>query len=431
MAYLTGCEINGQDLDIVWKFVLKLGGYAEGLFDYHDFGFSKSVLKRHLDQIEDDLRPRQEDTDGVRVKLTPPNLPPDAIWQDAAETWDYGQSLRFAAGVSMISANYRNRMTTDNLKRALDAKILHKCQLEILDDIIEKGRYPFIEARNLYNHCLASMIDPSFEISTFRKGLALTLKREQMSLFDLMTSITATFNKLFLESPHGLDLFYEMERVKERVILGQALSMFQQEPFLNLSRLKRISAGLWAPDPDVEWHERLSSYVTGATFYNLIDMCFLTEPASAQEISTVLRGWYYYDLVIAHLNHLVGLHKDLRSGIVNLALISVRESALVNLSNIQGYNPGLTTRDYERLFERTAEFSRRALATFARGQDDNEFYPFITIMIPVVMMAEWIGNRDEMIHSFLRKIAPSIRESVRPWSPALPLIAESVPTRAA
>ena len=72
MASLTGCAIDAQDLDIVRKFVLKLGGYAEGLFDYHDFGFSKNVLKRHLDQIEDDLRPRQEDTDGVRVKLTPP-----------------------------------------------------------------------------------------------------------------------------------------------------------------------------------------------------------------------------------------------------------------------------------------------------------------------------------------------------------------------
>ena len=33
----------------------------------------------------------------------------------------------------------------------------------------------------------------------------------------------------------------------------------------------------------------------------------------------------------------------------------------------------------------------------------------MTIMMPVVMMADWIGNRDDMIHTFLEAIAPTIR----------------------
>jgi len=37
------------------------------------------------------------------------------------------------------------------------------------------------------------------------------------------------------------------------------------------------------------------------------------------------------------------------------------------------------------------------------------YYPFITIMMPVVMMADWIGNRDDMIHAFLDSIAPAIK----------------------
>src|SRR5438132_14103006 len=41
--------------------------------------------------------------------------------------------------------------------------------------------------------------------------------------------------------------------------------------------------------------------------------------------------------------------------------------------------------------------------------DDTLVYPFMTIMMPVVMMADWIGNRDDMIHTFLEAIAPTIR----------------------
>jgi len=41
--------------------------------------------------------------------------------------------------------------------------------------------------------------------------------------------------------------------------------------------------------------------------------------------------------------------------------------------------------------------------------DENLVYPFMTIMMPGVMMADWIGNRDDMIHTFLEAIAPTIK----------------------
>src|SRR5256885_16264782 len=80
----------------------------------------------------------------------------------------------------------------------------------------------------------------------------------------------------------------------------------------------------------------------------------------------------------------------------------------------QNYTPTLPRRASEGPSERPAGSPRRALhhATKELG-DTSLFYPFVTIMIPVVMMAEWIGNRDNMIHSYLRSISPSIRDSVR------------------
>jgi len=409
---LVSVEIGGDDLDLLTKFVLRLGGYAEGLFDYHSFGFPKASLRDHIDSVMKDLHRLRDTSTGPIVNLRPPNVPLDAVWEDGDETWNYGQTLRFAAGASMITERYRHRMNEKNLRSAIVAKVLHKCQAGILDDLVDQGRYSFIEAKDLYHHCFASMIDPGFDMNTFRKELAIILKQEQLGMFDLVTNITAAFNQLYQTSPNGPDLFYEMERVDDRVILGQALTMFQKHPTFDLQKLKRISSGFWAPDADVKWHERLASYVSGATYYNLIDMCFLNEPVPPKELSATLTGWYYYDLVIAHLNHVVGLHKDLRVGIANLALISMRESDVVGLSTLHGYNPNLTLADYETQFARTADFAGRALTNATAADPDlGMYYPFITLMIPVVMMADWIGNRDDMIHRYLRHVAPYIQRA--------------------
>jgi len=413
-AALVTVELGTDDLELVARFVLRLGGYAEGLFDYHDFGFDKQILQNHITQVEEDIRRVISTSGGSPLNLRPPNLPEDAIWEEADETWNYGQSLRFAAGASMLAERYRHRMTPENLRRAFIAKILHECQAGILDDLIDKGRYTFIEAKDLYHHCFASMIDPGFDINTFRKELALILKQEQLSMFDLMTNITAAFNKLYLKSPNGQDLFYEMERVNERVILGQALTMFQKEPTLDIPKLRRISSGFSAPDSDVQWHERLANYVSHATNHSMIDMCFISDPASPAEIRSTTRAWYYYDIVIVHLNNIVGIHKDLKSGLVNLALISMREEDVSRLTNLHGFNLNLTVREYEDQFARTAEFARRAIRSATHELEDGTmFYPFITIMIPVVMMADWIGNRDNMIHDYLKMVAPAIRETIQ------------------
>ena len=187
---MVSVELGTDDLELVARFVLRLGGYAEGLFDYHDFGFEKQVLQNHITQVEEDIRRVINTSGGSALNLRPPNLPVDAIWEEADETWNYGQSLRFAAGASMITERYRERMTPENLRRAFIAKILHECQAGILDDLVDKGRYTFIEAKDLYHHCFASMIDPGFDLNSFRRELALILKQEQLGMFDLMTNIT-------------------------------------------------------------------------------------------------------------------------------------------------------------------------------------------------------------------------------------------------
>ena len=57
---MVAIDIGADDIDLLIRFVLRLGGYAEGLFDYHDFGFPKDLMKGHITQVEEDLRQMRE-----------------------------------------------------------------------------------------------------------------------------------------------------------------------------------------------------------------------------------------------------------------------------------------------------------------------------------------------------------------------------------
>src|SRR2546426_96608 len=124
---MVSIDIAPDDLELLSKFVLRLGGYAEGLFDYHDFGFPKESLKLHISRVTDELRRMRESIRGSALSLRPPGLPEDALWEEADEVWNYGQTLRFAAGATMITQRYQSRMTAENLRRSMIPKVLPHC----------------------------------------------------------------------------------------------------------------------------------------------------------------------------------------------------------------------------------------------------------------------------------------------------------------
>jgi len=406
----VGLGINRDDLDLLSRTVLRLGGYAEGLFDYHQFGFDKATLKDHVSNVHEMLKLLREGAVAQGIPLRPPNIPPGAFWEDQGETWNYLQTLRFAAGATMMTEQFSPYMSAENLQRTMTAKILHKCQIGILDDLIDKGAYSYLEAKDLHHVVLSSMIDPDFDSTSFTKRLVAMLKSEQVPLFDLINSIAKGFNVLWNNSPHGDEYFYQMEMLDERVALGQALTMFQKEPNFSLTKMQRISEQFYAPADGFTWWEKLGSHVSGTTRYNFIDMAFADKTFDLRNLKDFIAGWYYFDTAIILMDHVVSVYQDLRNGIANLSLIAMREKELNGLSALRGYNPHLTIDDYDRHLARIAWLTGKGLELVSRDYtDERMYYPFITIMMPVVMMADWIGNRDDMIHTFLDAVAPSIK----------------------
>jgi len=420
-------ELSSDDVDVLSDIVAKLGGYAKGLLDNMNLGISRSRLSWHLDEVHRNLIRLRESNGGRTIALRPPGLNNSPVMDNMGDTWNYVQTLRFAAGATMISQRYQRFMSAENLRRSMLAKILYKCQTGILDDLVDTHKYSYIEAKDLYHHVLSSMTDPDFEMNAFKSKLTSMMKQEQLGLFDLVTDITASFNEMFVESPHGHELFYRMDILDERVTLGQALTMFQKEGSLDTVKVRRIASRFYSPAEDLEWYDRLANYVSGGTRYNLIDISFCDSALDVNQIKRLLEGWYYYDVVIVYLNNIVHIYQDLKEGIANLSLISMREEEISDLKTLGGYNPQLTTNDYSDHIRRLAGYAARALDVVTNGyEDETLYYPFITVMMPVVMMAEWIGKQDSFIGLYLDELSPALQRAAAEVAEIAPEPAEAV-----
>src|SRR2546428_228013 len=315
-----GLGINREDLDLLSRTVARLGGYAEGLFDYHEFGFDKAALREHITRVSAFIHGLKDVAGPGGIPLRPPNIPPGAFWEDQGETWNYLQTLRFAAGATMMKEQWRPYMSPQNLQRALTAQIFPKCQIGILDDL------------------------------------------------------------------------------------------FHKESLFSIPKMRKLSEAFYAPSEDLTWWEKLGAHTSAATMYNLIDMAFTNEHFDLKGLPNFLTGWYYYDAAIILMDHIVSIYQDLRNGIANLSLIAMRKDELSGLTTLKGYNPHLTIDDYDQHLRRIAYLTSKGLEFVDKDfHDESMYYPFITIMMPVVMMADWIGNRDDMIHAFLDSIAPAIK----------------------
>lgn len=407
----TTVRISSGDVSFLTNNVLRLGSYAENLLDSFNFGLKSEQLAKHIRGTCDNLDMLLSDGGLLPITLRPSSQPGFVLEDEPIDLWDWSQTLRYAAGATMISQKYSKYMSKENLRKAILAKVLYKCQTGILDDLVDKGSYSYMDAKDIYHHVLASMTDLDFDMNAFKKRLVPKMNQRQMHMFELIATISSSFNKLYVDSPNGVDLFYQMELLDERVILGQALTMFQKEESFNIGKVRRIARKFYAPSEDIRWHERLSAYVSGGTRYNLIDMSFTDENFDLDDLQHFLEGWYYYDIIVVYLNNIVNIRQDLMDGIANLSLIAMREDEMCSVRRLTNYDPMLTIDDYKDHIGRIAQMSSRAIAAVTKDFEDHEnYYPFITVMMPVVMMADWIGKRDDLICTYLEELSPALIE---------------------
>jgi hypothetical protein len=379
--------LSSADVERIAGNVSKLGGYALGLIEHFDLGVDRDLFQHHLARTQDHVRTMAGSAGSVLVDLRPKGYSHQALLEATEMAWNYPQDLRFAAGSCMISRMYARWMSEENLSG-------------------------YLEAKDLYHLVLSSMTNPSLNPNAFMKRLMGDLGQDQLDLFETIVTIALHFNRLFHDSPHGGQLFYEMEKLEERAALGQALTMFQKEATFDLDKVSSIAKSFYAADGSLTWYERLASYIGGAARLNLIDAAFVDRRLRAGKLKTLLKGWSLYDVVIILLNTVGGIHQDLREGLANLSLVAMRQKELTSLHSLQGYKPELTLEDYRTHIVRLANLASRGLEIIVPAYPDpHQYFPFSAVMLPVVLLADWIGKNDEMIHAYIEAAGPSIRKA--------------------
>ena len=263
-------EGDADHLEMIRRLVVRFGRYAESLFDYHDFGFPREVVGTHIANLESEIRRLQalgsDDALGI---------PREVLREDVQDAWNSKKNLQHAAGALMISERFRNEIRPENRLHAISMKVLYECFLDTVDDLIDAGVYSFSDALDLMRHCLGAVTAQRFEEPIFRDELSARLAPEQRHLTDLLTALAATLHRNFRNSPHGASLAGELERLQENWILGEAYTMYQKDPTVDVRAFVTAGSQFPAPDPEMSGWERLSGWISHTAALTLIDMCFM------------------------------------------------------------------------------------------------------------------------------------------------------------
>lgn len=417
---LVAAGIGPGDVERIRRLALGLGDYAGALSRRHDFGFPPSEVRKRVRHVTDHLQDmRRRWCGALRTSIDPRN-PPESPGGEGDAPRSREKSIGRMAGVAMIAERFRRHTPSEDRDRAFAAEVLFERQQDILDDLVDHGDYTFEQARDLYRHCVPATTEPDFRAEEFRRGLLAVLRPRDHHLAGVLAAMTGALNGLLRASPNGRRVLPRLEWANAGLILGQSATVFQREPTLDLRRLKEVCSRFWAPDPGLTWHERLAVQIAWGLSLSLIDLCFADEPMNDDDLDAHGRAWGYLDAVVTRLEHVANIGKDLRGGIANVALLSMRESEALGRASLRGWSPALTASEYDTQFARTAELCRRGVAC-AEREGDGMFFPFLSLMIAVAM----IGRNVGLIQPCLRHLSPAVRDAAtknvqRPAEPELP-----------
>ena len=190
---------------------------------------------------------------------------------DIGHLWDYKQTVRYGVGAVMISNFYSKNITLENMIKTVKAKIAFKCQLGILDDIIDRGEYEYKEARDLFSIVVKNMFSLDFNPYFFERDLYSILNEDQFKLARVMTSYCATFNELYIKSNNRDRYMPYMEDLNKRVLAGQPLTIYQKKDYFDIKKMEKVSREFYTPDNDLLWQDKLSAYISGGTKRHFYD----------------------------------------------------------------------------------------------------------------------------------------------------------------
>lgn len=413
----TAREQETDHVEMIRRLLVHFGKYAESLFDYHDFGFPRKAVRDHISNVEAEIARIQEMGSEAFFEI-----PEEVLQSEIRDIWNAKKNLRYAAGALMMSS-LRNDIRPENRLQAIRVKILYEVYLDTIDDLIDADGYSFPDALDLMRHCLGSLTRPRFDRRIFQDELSGRLSPVQRRMTNFLACLAEAVHRSIWESPQGASLVGELDRFQENWALGEAYTMYQKDPTLDVRAFLTGSSRMPAPAQDLEPWERISGWISHTTALSLLDLCYVDAPMSVKALEEHLAAWFYFDCVVTLMNNVMDLQKDVEGGIANIFMIACGGAEVRELRTARGFRPAPTIRDYEAFIGRTAELARRSLEHAWRSCEDPDLvYPFLAIMAPVVMFVTEAGVREDVLHAYLRTLAPMMRQVIAAGPEPVPTI---------
>jgi len=395
----------GLATEDVWDTLVGLldgfGRAAEGYAARFDLGISPTRVRDRIEPILDDARRiRRAGWDA---------LPGGAALRECLERLrelapnTHRKTIARIAGVSVIHAHFRSRMTEKGIRRAIAASSLYEMTQDLLDDLLDGGGWTFPEAVRLYDRCLRPLTDPTVSMEGLEADLADLMGPGQDGLERVLAVATRELRGLLGSGDERVRRL--LAKGHEALTRAQAATIYFRRETLDLVAMRDIAAGLPSPDPSLPWLDRLAIYASWPSNIALIDAGFASSPVAQKELTAHARAWLAFDEAVSFLEHFAGTEADVREGVVNFACLYANLSATILEENSFG---GFTSRQRRSIFEKATECLVHAVREGVAGGGPAEEYALLAVMIPTIIFAMCKTPADQAA-SFFAILAPALR----------------------
>src|SRR5436189_249520 len=186
----------------------------------------------------------------------------------------YRKTLARIAGVSVIHAHFRSRMTEEDIGRAIAASSLYEMTQDLLDDLLDGGGWTFPEAVRLYDRCLRPLTDPTGAMEGLEADVAARMGPEQDGLERILAEATQELRGLLGSGDERVRRL--LAEGHEALTRAQAATIYFRRETLDIDAMRDIATGLPSPDPSLPWLDRLAIYASWPSNIALFDAGFVS-----------------------------------------------------------------------------------------------------------------------------------------------------------
>ncbi|MCI4352585.1 MAG: hypothetical protein L3K14_04275 [Thermoplasmata archaeon] len=324
-------------------------------------------------------------------------------------------SMYRCSGALLLTYLFRGWMTDSDVCRAWATKLLCVRLFDLLDDIVDEAHLDENEVGQAIAETLHSLTAPKSDFEVLHERLRTRWQGLTVEWAAEVVELVSRIRASLLSAPQFSVVAQSFRSENEGFAAGQAVSRCLRRPKVDVSQVRDLAWGLPSPAADVPWVDRYVGELTWIGALTLVDLACASLLPRDFDLPRHLEAWYYLDIVVGAIDHFVTREADLRRGIVNSVTLALAHDREAEAGRADASAPCPRMQDYERLFARWAEYSRRAVSLQAPGSEHAEVdVRGLTVLIPVVMFLQGGSEQRDSLHAYLRVLGAALRSASSP-----------------